>query len=139
MKSFLQLQAYIGGNVKDPTYEQVSSGTTGHYEAVQVKFDSKKISYKEVLNYFWKNIDPMNKEGQFSDTGSQYQTAIFYHNNKQKQIAEASIKKLKLNHEFKDVATKLIKAREFYTTEEYHQDYYTKNPIRYGLYKELSN
>lgn len=133
------ISGYTGGDKKNPTYEEVSSGKTGHLEAVQITYDPKKISYKSLLEVFWQQIDPTDTVGQFADRGAQYKTAIFYHNDKQKKLAEESKVELERSARFeKPVVTEIIKASKFYEAEEYHQDYYKKNPVRYGSYKEGS-
>ena len=127
---------YTGGKVKNPTYEEVSSGTTGHFEAIQITYDPSKISYSELLDVFWANIDPTNPGGQFTDRGSQYKTAIFYYNEEQKRSAEGSRNKLENSGKFnRPIATQILKAGEFYKAEDYHQDYYKTNPVRYNAYK----
>lgn len=129
------ISGYTGGNTSNPTYQEVSSGGTGHYEAVEVKFDPSKITYEELLNIFWMNIDPTDPTGQFADQGSQYQTAIFYHDNEQRVLAEKSKEELQNSGMFQeDIITKILVAKEFYQAEEYHQDYYKKNVISYELY-----
>lgn len=133
------ISGYIGGDKENPTYEEVSSGTTGHYEAVQVIYDPSKISYEELLDYFWKHMDPTDVKGQFVDKGSQYRTAIFYLNETQKKLAEESKERLEKSGKFdKPIATKILPASEFYKAEEYHQDYYKKKPIQYQRYKRGS-
>lgn len=127
---------YTGGATSDPTYEAVSSGATGHAEAVQVVYDPSRISYEKLLEVFWRNIDPTQADGQFADRGSQYRTAIFYHTEEQKRLAEASRQQLAASGKFKDpIVTELVPASTFYPAEDYHQDYYRKNPLRYHLYK----
>lgn len=127
---------YIGGKTQNPTYEQVSSGGTGHAEAVQIVYDPKKVSYEKLLEVFWRNIDPADASGQFCDKGTQYRSAIFYHGEEQKRIAEASKATLEKSKPFKQaIATTIVPAAEFYPAEEYHQDYYQKNPIRYKFYR----
>jgi peptide-methionine (S)-S-oxide reductase len=128
---------YIGGHIKNPTYEQVTSGTTGHLEAADVVYDPSQVSYEKLIDAFWVNIDPTDGEGQFYDRGPQYHTAIFYVNDEQKKLAEASKEKV-AKRLGKPIATKIIAASEFYPAEEYHQDYYKKNPIRYNAYKKGS-
>ena len=124
---------YIGGKTKNPTYEQVSTGSTGHAEALQVVFDPKKITYEKLLEVFWHNIDPLAADGQFCDLGSQYRSAIFYHDAAQKSAAEKS--KKAVQGRFKQpIATEIAAATVFYPAEDYHQDYYKKNPVRYKLY-----
>ena len=127
---------YTGGEVKDPAYEQVSAGGTGHAEAVEVTYDPKKISYEKLLDVFWRNIDPTAKDRQFVDAGAQYRSAIFYHDQRQKELALASLKKLESSGRFdKPIVTEIVPAGPFYRAEEYHQDYYKKNPIRYKWYR----
>jgi peptide-methionine (S)-S-oxide reductase len=126
---------YIGGNTKNPTYEQVSSGTTGHTEAVQVTFDPSKVSYEKLLDTFWVNHDPTVTDRQFCDRGSQYRPAIFVYNDEQKRLAEASKAKWEKLKPFKQpILTPVVQAGEFWPAEEYHQDYYKKNPVRYKFY-----
>ncbi len=127
---------YTGGHVENPTYEQVSEGISGHREAIQVTFDPNKISYAKLLDVFWQNIDPYDKAGQFCDKGTQYTSAVFYVNEAQKKTYEASLEKLKNEKKIKgDVATVLLPFTKFYGAEEYHQSYYTKNPLRYKVYR----
>jgi peptide-methionine (S)-S-oxide reductase len=127
---------YTGGRTKNPTYEQVSSGGTGHTEAVEVVYDSSKITYARLLDVFWKNIDPITPNRQFCDIGTQYRSGIYYHNDEQKQLAEASKKALENSDRFKQpIVTEIVAASAFYPAEEYHQDYYKKNPIRFKFYK----
>ena len=133
------ISGYTGGNVKNPTYEQVSSGTTGHLEAVEVVFDPKIISYSELLDVYWKQFDPTDAGGSFYDRGSQYTSSIFYTNDIQKKVAEDS--KLRLNNSGifnKPIATKIEKFTEFYPAEDYHQHYYKKNPDHYYSYRKGS-
>ncbi len=133
------ISGYTGGEVENPTYTQVCTGTTGHYEAVIVYYDSTIVTYKELIDVYWRHIDPTDPGGQFADRGSQYRTAIFYHNEEQKTIAEESKKELndsgKLN---KPIATQILPFTTFYPAEEYHQDYYKKQQARFYAYKELS-
>jgi len=130
---------YTGGVSKDPTYEEVCSGRTGHYEAVRVKFDLSQISYSGLLNVFWRQIDPTDPLGQFVDKGSQYKTAIFYHDEKQKALAAKSKTELQNSGKFDDnIATEILEVSEFYKAEEYHQNYYKTCPIRYKSYKKGS-
>ena len=124
---------YIGGKTKNPTYEQVSTGSTGHTEALQVVYDPKKISYEKLLEVFWRNIDPLAANGQFCDLGSQYRSGIFYHDAGQKSAAEKSKKTIQARFK-QPVATEITAAAAFYPAEDYHQDYYKKNPVRYKLY-----
>jgi peptide-methionine (S)-S-oxide reductase len=126
---------YTGGSKKSPTYEQVSSGGTGHVEVVEVVYDPARVSYQRLLDAFWRNIDPTTKDRQFCDGGSQYRAAIFYHDAEQKQQALASKQKIVSSKKFKQVHVDVQQASEFYPAEEYHQDYYTKNPVRYKYYK----
>jgi peptide-methionine (S)-S-oxide reductase len=127
---------YIGGQKPNPTYEEVSSGRTGHAEAVQVVYDPKKVSYEQLLDVFWHNIDPTVKNQQFCDVGSQYRTGIFYHDDEQRRLAEASKAALEKSKPFKTpIVTEITRAGEFYPAEEYHQDYYLKNPVRYKFYR----
>jgi len=127
---------YTGGGKKNPTYQEVSSGRTGHAEAVQVVYDPKKISYEKLLEVFWHNIDPTVKDQQFCDVGNQYRTAIFYHDEAQKEAAEASKAALQQNRPFKgEILTEITAATEFTPAEDYHQDFYKKNPTRYKFYR----
>ena len=127
---------YTGGRTKNPTYDQVSSGGTGHAEAVEVVYDPSKITYARLLDVFWKNIDPLTPNRQFCDIGTQYRSAIYYHNEEQKQLAEASKKALEKSARFQQpIVTEIAAASPFYRAEEYHQDYYKKNPIRFKFYK----
>lgn len=133
------ISGYIGGKEKSPTYKQVSSGSTGHLEAVQIKFDSNKISYQDLLRVFWRNIDPADPEGQFVDRGQQYGSAIFYHTTQQKELAEQSKKQLIKSKTFKKpIVTQIQQATTFYPAEEYHQDYYKNNPLTYKYYRYRS-
>ena len=127
---------YTGGSKLNPTYEEVSSGTTGHKEAMQVYFDPKKISYEKVLDIFWMQIDPTDAGGQFVDRGNQYTAAIFYHSEEQKKSALKSKEKLEKNGQFnKPIVTEIKEAKTFYAAEDYHQKYYEKNPLRYKFYR----
>ena len=130
------ISGYIGGQKKNPTYEEVSSGRTGHTEAVEVAYDPKKVSYQKLLDVFWRNIDPTVKDQQFCDVGSQYRTGIFYVDDEQKRLAEASKAALEKSKPFKGaIVTEITRATEFYPAEDYHQDYYLKNPVRYKFYR----
>jgi peptide methionine sulfoxide reductase msrA/msrB len=130
------ISGYTGGDVSNPNYKQVSAGGTGHAEAVQVRYDPEKISYKELLDVFWRHVDPTDADGQFVDRGSQYRPAIFYHDQEQKRMAEASKAELEKSGRFtKPIATEIVPLGEFYVAEEYHQDYYDKNPLRYKFYR----
>jgi len=127
---------YTGGHKAQPSYREVSAGTTGHTEAVQILYDPAKVSYARLLEVFWKNIDPTTADRQFCDIGSQYRTGIFYHDEEQRRLAESSIEKLVLDKPFKaPIVTEIEPAGEFYPAEDYHQDYYLKNPIRYKFYR----
>ena len=127
---------YTGGHKKNPSYKEVSNGGTGHAEALQVVYDSTKISYAQLLDVFWHNIDPLTPNRQFCDKGSQYRSAIFFHDETQRQLAERSKKELVASKRFKKpIVTQIVPASEFYTAEEYHQDYYQKNPLRYKFYR----
>jgi peptide-methionine (S)-S-oxide reductase len=127
---------YTGGRTKNPTYEEVSAGVTGHAEAVEVVYDPTKITYARLLEVFWKNIDPITPNQQFCDVGTQYRSAIFYHNEEQKRLAEASKKALADSGRFQQpIVTEIAAGSPFYRAEEYHQDYYKKNPVRFNFYK----
>jgi len=127
---------YTGGQKKNPTYEEVSAGGTGHAESVEIVFDPAKVTYQQLLDVFWKNIDPITPDRQFCDVGSQYRSAIFYHSDEQKRLAQASKKAIDDSGRFKQpVVTEIVAAAPFYRAEEYHQDYYKKNPIRFKYYK----
>ena len=127
---------YIGGTKKNPTYQEVSSGRTGHTEAVEVIYDPKKISYEKLLEVFWFNIDPTVRDKQFCDVGSQYRSGIFYHDEAQKKAAEASKAALQKSKPFKgDIVTEITAATEFTAAEDYHQDFYVKSPTRYKFYR----
>ena len=129
------VSGYIGGKVKNPSYEQVSTGRTGHTEAVQVTFDPAKVSYDKLLDTFWLNHDPTVKDRQFCDGGSQYRPEIFYHSEEQKRLAEASKAKWEKAKPFRQpIVTPITAASEFYPAEDYHQDYYKKNPVQYRFY-----
>jgi peptide methionine sulfoxide reductase msrA/msrB len=124
---------------ENPSYEEVSSGTTGHAEAVQVHYDPSKISYEELLDRFWKHIDPTDSGGQFVDRGAQYRSAIFYHDEEQKRLAEESKEALNRSKKFnKPVVTEILELKKFYEAENYHQDYYKNNPLRYKFYRHGS-
>ena len=128
------ISGYAGGKKKNPTYEEVSAGNTGHAEVVQVTYDPQKITYEKLLDVFWHNVDPFTANRQFCDVGSQYRTAIFYHDESQKRLAEES--KKVLAKRFKEpIVTEIVAASEFYPAEDYHQDYYIKNPLRYKYYR----
>ena len=130
------ISGYTGGSKVNPTYEEVSAGATGHLESVEVIFDPSVISYDKLLDVFWKNIDPTDPGGQFVDRGGQYRSAIFFHSEEQKKLAETSKQKLAASGIFhKPIVTEIIPAATFYKAEDYHQDYYKKNPIRYKYYR----
>ncbi len=124
---------YTGGHKENPTYKEVSAGGTGHTEAVEVVYDPAKISYAELLEVFWRNIDPTVKDRQFCDHGSQYRSAVFFHNEEQQGLAEAS--KQELSKRFETIFTEIVPTSTFYMAEDYHQDYYKKNPLRYKYYR----
>jgi peptide-methionine (S)-S-oxide reductase len=127
---------YTGGQKKNPTYEEVSSGVTGHAESVEVVYDPSKISYEKLLEIFWHNVDPFQANGQFCDHGTQYRSAIFYRDDAQRQAAEESKRKLELQPRFQGkIVTQVVPASTFYPAEEYHQDFYKKNPMRYHMYR----
>ncbi len=126
---------YIGGQKDNPTYREVSAGGTGHAEAVEIVYDPEQISYADLLEVFWQNIDPTVKDRQFCDPGNQYRTAIFYHDEEQKRLAEESKHALVESQRFKNIFTEIVAASTFYVAEEYHQDYYRKNPLRYKYYR----
>ncbi len=127
---------YTGGRTANPTYESVSANNTGHAEAVQVVYDPSKVSYAKLVEYFWRTIDPTVKDRQFCDVGSSYRSAIFVHDSQQRAIAEASKNVLSNNKPFSQpIVTEIANAGTFYPAEQYHQDYYTKNPVRYKFYR----
>jgi peptide-methionine (S)-S-oxide reductase len=127
---------YMGGKKRSPTYEEVSTGTTGHTEVVQVVYDPAQVSYEKLLEVFWRNIDPTVRDQQFCDVGSQYRTAVFHHDEEQKRRAEASKAALEKSKPFKaPIVTPVQAAGEFWPAEDYHQDYYKKNPVRYKYYR----
>lgn len=127
---------YTGGRTAHPSYREVSAGKTGHAEAVRITYDPAVTDYARLLATFWKNIDPTDAGGQFCDRGDSYRSAIFYHDEEQRRLAEASKRSLERSARFDEpIATEIVPAEEFYPAEEYHQDYYEKNPVRYKLYK----
>lgn len=126
------VSGYTGGRVENPSYERVSSGRTGHLEAVNVFFDPQVVTYTELLHFFWRNVDPTDEGGQFCDRGPQYLSAIFVRNERQREQAEASKRALET---MRTIVTPILPATTFYPAEEYHQDYYRKNPVRYRFYK----
>jgi len=130
------VSGYMGGTLSDPTYEQVSAGRTGHAEAVEVSYDPAKVSYQKLLEAFWHNIDPVMPNAQFCDHGSQYRSAVFYGTEEEQRLSEESKSALERSKRFSaPIVTQLVKASTFYPAEEYHQDYYKKNPVRYKYYK----
>src|SRR5260221_3277934 len=130
------ISGYTGGRKENPTYEEVSSGTTGHAEAVQVVYDPKQVSYEKSLDVFWVNVDPTVRDRQFCDSGNQYRTSIFYHTEEQRKAAEASKAAIEKSKPFSQpIVTPIVMASTFYPAEDYHQDYYQKNPVRYQLYR----
>ena len=127
---------YTGGHFQNPNYTLVSAGGTGHTEAVEIRFDPERISYKQLLEVFWRNIDPLTQDRQFCDAGSQYRSAVFYHDEDQMRAALASKEQIEGSGRFDEpIVTEIVSASTFYAAEEYHQDYYTKNPLRYKLYR----
>jgi peptide methionine sulfoxide reductase msrA/msrB len=133
------ISGYTGGDMANPTYEQVSAGGTGHVEAAKVIYDPAKITYKQLLDVFWRHVDPTDGGGQFVDRGSQYRSVIFYADDNERAMAEASKKKLAASGRFdKPLVTEILPLGAFYPAEDYHQDYYKKNPIRYGWYRSGS-
>ncbi len=133
------ISGYTGGQVKNPTYAEVSGGTTGHVESIQIVYDPALISYSELLDIFWRQIDPTDEGGQFVDRGFQYTTAIFYHNEEQRRLAQASKERLAVSGRFdKPIVTPIRPVTDFYAAEDYHQDYYKKNPLRYKYYRSGS-
>lgn len=128
------ISGYSGGSKKDPTYEEVGSGGTGHAESVRVVFDPAKVSYAQLVEIFWHNVDPLSAGGQFCDRGNQYRSAIFYLDDAQKKVAEESRRRVEAQLKQK-VATEIVAGGPFYRAEEYHQDFYKKNPGRYYSYR----
>ncbi|MCW5657507.1 MAG: peptide-methionine (S)-S-oxide reductase MsrA [Burkholderiaceae bacterium] len=127
---------YTGGKLANPTYQQVAAKLTGHAEAVEIVFDPAKVSYEKLVEHFWRTIDPTTKDAQFCDHGSPYRTAIFANDATQLKIAQASLEALKKNKPFKEpIVTEILSAGPFYKAEDYHQDYYKKNPVRYQYYR----
>lgn len=130
---------YTGGEEKNPTYDEVCSGRTGHAEAIEISYDPSRITYADLLDVFWKNINPTQANGQFVDMGTQYRSAIFFHNDEQKRLAEASKEALAKSGRFAGkVVTEIVPATEFYPAEEYHQDFYQKSPAHYNRYRQGS-
>ena len=141
---FSTTSGYVGGSKQNPTYEEVSAGRTGHTEAVEIVYDPKRVTYKQLLEVFWKNIDPVTKDAQFCDHGTQYRSGIFWLDEAQKKLADESKAALAKGEAFGSakpvgfkggVVTEVTKAAQFWPAEEYHQDYYTKNPVRYAYYR----
>lgn len=133
------ITGYTGGDLENPSYQEVSSGETGHYEAIQVRYDPDRITYEELLEVYWRQIDPTDSGGQFADRGAQYRTAIFYHNQQQKDLAEESKLRLEESGRYdKPIVTEIIAYKEFYPAEDYHQDHYQKHPTTYEYYKQHS-
>lgn len=127
---------YTGGATERPAYEEVSSGATGHAEAVRIVYDPSTVTYQQLLEVFWRNVDPTQADGQFADRGRQYRTAVFYHDEEQRRLAEGSKEALARSGKFnKPIVTEIVPASTFYPAEDYHQDYYRKNPLRYKLYR----
>jgi len=127
---------YMGGAVARPSYEEVSAGRTGHAESVEVVYDPAKVSYQKLLDAFWLNVDPITPNAQFCDHGSQYRSAIFFQTDEEKRMSETSKQAIEQSSRFKDqIVTQIVMASQFYPAEEYHQDFYKKNPIRYKFYK----
>ena len=126
---------YTAGSKANPAYEQVSAGGTGHTESVRVTYDPSKLSYAQLVDYFWHHIDPTVKDRQFCDSGTQYRSGIYWHNADERKIAEASRDALLASGKFKEIHTEIIAVTTFYPAEDYHQDYYKKNPIRYAYYR----
>lgn len=133
------VSGYTGGSTVNPTYEQVCSDTTGHYEAVQITFDPAVFPYKKLLELFWQQIDPTDPDGQFFDRGTSYRTAIFYHSEEQRMEAETSRRALEESGRFdRPIVTEILEARTFYPAEDYHQNFYKRNPKRYNAYHKGS-
>jgi peptide-methionine (S)-S-oxide reductase len=127
---------YMGGQKTNPTYEEVSAGGTGYAESVEVVYDPAKVSYQKLLDYFWKNVDPITSNAQFCDHGTQYRAAIFYGNDEEKRQAETSQQAVEQSKRFKEpIVTQIVTASKFYPAEDYHQDFYKKNPAKYKFYK----
>lgn len=126
------ISGYTGGHTENPSYEEVKDGQTGHYEAVQITYDPAKIAFQQIVDLYWPQIDPTDPDGQFHDRGPQYRTAIFYHNDEQKEIAETTKQQLNNSGKFKkSIVTEILAAKPFYTAESYHQDFYKKNEEEY--------
>lgn len=128
------ISGYIGGELENPSYEDITRGNTGHAEVVKVEYDPEQISYEQLLEIFWRNIDPFAVDRQFCDVGDQYRSAIFYHDEAQQELAEASKAEMEARFD-REIATQIVPATTFWPAEEYHQDYYQKNPVRYKFYR----
>jgi peptide-methionine (S)-S-oxide reductase len=127
---------YMGGGKPNPTYEEVSAGNTGHAESVEIIYDPARVSYQKLLDHFWKNVDPLTPNAQFCDHGTQYRSVIFYGNEQEKKLAEASRQAIEQSKRFTGpIVTEVVMASRFYPAEDYHQDFYKKNPVRYKFYK----
>ncbi len=127
---------YMGGTVANPNYEDVSAGRTGHAESVEVVYDPAKVSYQKLLDAFWRNVDPITPNAQFCDHGSQYRSAVFFQTDEERRVAEASKQAIEQSRRFKEpIVTQIMMASQFYPAEDYHQDFYKKNPVRYKFYK----
>ncbi len=130
------VSGYMGGTVDNPTYEQVSDGRTGHAESIEVTYDPTKVTYQKLLDAFWRNVDPITPNAQFCDHGTQYRAVVFYSTDEEKRLSEESKSKLEQSKRFPaPIVTQLVQASTFYSAEDYHQDYYKKNPLRYKYYK----
>lgn len=128
------ISGYTGGTVNNPTYKQVSAGGTGHAEAVRITYDPDKVTYRQLLDHFWRNVDPTQKDGQFCDLGDQYRSAIFVHDEEQRKLAEESRKRVAAELG-QPIYTEIVEAGPFYKAEEYHQDFYKKTELRYKFYR----
>jgi len=130
------VSGYMGGTLQSPSYEEVSAGRTGHAESVEVLYDPSKVTYNQLLEAFWRNVDPITTNAQFCDHGTQYRAVIFYQNDQEKRFAEESKQAIDQSKRFNQpIVTQIVMASQFYAAEEYHQDFYKKNPIRYKFYK----
>jgi len=130
------VSGYMGGRVKNPNYEEVSAGRTGHAESVEVRYDPARVTYAQLLETFWRNVDPVTPNAQFCDHGNQYRAVIFYQGDEEKRLAEESKGAIEQSKRFTEpIVTQIVAASEFYPAEDYHQDFYKKNPIRYKYYK----
>ena len=129
------ISGYMGGKTANPTYKQVSAGGTGHAEVVQITYDPSKVTFAQLLDVFWRNIDPLVKDRQFCDSGDMYRSAVFYHDDEQKKLAEETRKTVEAKFKPRTVHTQIVKAAEFTVAEDYHQDFYKKNEARYNFYR----